>query len=304
MPLDSSTNDPSTNDPSIWSFIGPAAQIGAGLYGSLAGSGQAEGGYNNAYGSAQTGINTSAAALGPYQTGGSAAVGAYQNLLGLGGQAPNFAAFTDSPGYKFEVNQGNQAIQRAANAAGNGFSSTTLAQLGAYDQGLASTHYQQYLQNMYGLIGVGANAAVARGNQALTGAGIAGGAQVGAGVSRGVGDANASGVVATGLSKLPWGQIGSGISSLFGHKTTPESGMTTPSYGTPSYGHGPNLSTTDLSSMTTRDLFGAGNYSSFQSPNLSSTDVNGMSTTDLFGPGTYTPSFDTGYSGGFNGNPG
>jgi hypothetical protein len=202
-----------STDPSLWSFVGPAAQIGVGLYGSLNGSGQAASGYNNAYGSAQTGLNTSGAALAPFQAGGTAAVGAYENLLGLGGQAPNFDAFTSSPGYQFEVNQGNQAINRAAAASGGAFSTTTLAQLGAYDQGLASTQYNNYLAQLYGLSQLGANAGVARGSQALTGAGLAGNAQVGAGVSRGVGAANASGVLATGLGKLPWQQIGNYFSS-------------------------------------------------------------------------------------------
>jgi hypothetical protein len=208
-----------STEPSLWSFVGPASQIGAGLYASLAGSGQAAGGYNNAYGTAETGINTSAAALSPFQAGGGAALGAYENLLGLGGRAPNFAAFMNSPGYQFQQQQGDQAIQRAALAQGNGFSTTTLAGLANYNSGLASTQYNNYLAQLYGLSQLGVNAATARGSQALTGAGMAGNAQVGSGVARAAGTAGVGDAIGSGLAKLPWQQIGNYFSGSGGPDT-------------------------------------------------------------------------------------
>lgn len=195
-------------DPSIWDYVGPAIQTGAGVYGANAASGAAAGGYNAAAGTIQGAVNTSGAYLSPYASGGAAATGAYENLLGLGGQAPNFSAFTNSPGYQFQQQQGDQAIQRAANANGNGFSTTTLAGLANYNSGLASTQYQQYLQNLYGLTQTGANAAGNLGNQAITGASAIGNAKVGAGNANASGIAGAAGSIANLAGKLPWQQIG------------------------------------------------------------------------------------------------
>lgn len=206
-------------DPSIWDFVGPAVQGGAGIYGASAGAGAASGGYNNAAGTIQGAVNNSGSYLSPFANGGASAVGAYENLLGLGGQAPNFAAFTNSPGFQFQKQQGDQAIQRAANASGNGFSTTTLAGLANYNSGLASTQYQQYLQNLYGLTQTGANAASAAGSQGITGASAIGNAQVGAGNANASGIAGSAGAVANLAGKLPWQQIGNYFSGGSGPNT-------------------------------------------------------------------------------------
>lgn len=203
-------------DASIWDYVGPTVQAGAGIAGALGGAGAAAGGYNNAAGTIQGGIDTSGAVLSPYSSTGSAAEGALANLYGIGGQTPNFSAFTNSPGYQFEQQQGDAAINRSAAASGGAFSTTTMAQLGKFNQGLASTQYQQYLQGLYGLTQTGAGAASAQGSQAITGAAARGNAQVGAGQSNASGIAGAAGSLANLAGKLPWSSIGGGANSASG----------------------------------------------------------------------------------------
>ena len=98
-------------------------------------------------------------ATSPYQTVGNTATAnlnaAYQpggSLAGqfMGGgtfQAPTAAEAMATPGYGFQLQQGQQAIQRQAAAAGGLNSGATAKSLDAYSQGLASTYYQQAYNN-------------------------------------------------------------------------------------------------------------------------------------------------------------
>jgi hypothetical protein len=74
-----------------------------------------------------------------------AAMGRVTNLLGLDGEAPDFSTFTDSPGYEFQREQGQQAIERSAAARGGLQSGNTLAAAAEYGQGLADSTFQNYL---------------------------------------------------------------------------------------------------------------------------------------------------------------
>lgn len=215
-------------DTSLWDYVGPAIQAGAGIGGALSASGASQNGYSGAIGANQTGLNTSYGALSPYSNTGSAAESALASLYGLGGQTPNFSAFTNTPGYQFQVQQGDNAINRAAAASGNAFSTTTLAQLGNYNSGLAATQYQQYLQNLYGLTQTGAGAASSLGGQAIQGAGNLGTQYGNRGNANASGIAGAAGAIANAAGKLPWGQIGSGVSKLFGRGNN--SSSTAPDY--------------------------------------------------------------------------
>lgn len=244
-------------DSSLWDYVGPAVQAGAGLYGAYGGSAAASGGYNNAAGTIQGAVNTSGAYLSPYAGTGSAAESALANMYGLGGTAPNFSAFTNSPGFQFQEEQGDQAIQRGANASGNGYSTTTLAGLANYNSGLASTQYQQYLQNLYGLTQTGAGAASAAGGQAITGASAVGNAQVGAGNANASGIAGAAGSIANAAGKLPWQQIGNYFSGSGGPNTSQANGDATNAVNDYSSNFSvPSLYGSDASGVTT--YFGDG----------------------------------------------
>jgi hypothetical protein len=90
----------------------------------------------------------------PYREAGYGALGRLQQLLGLGGDrnAADYGSLTrpftgadleSEPGYQFEREQGERAIQRAGSAAGRRLSGAQLMALQRYGQGLASTRYDR-----------------------------------------------------------------------------------------------------------------------------------------------------------------
>jgi hypothetical protein len=62
-------------------------------------------------------------------------------------QTFNQSDFQQDPSYQFDLNQGNQALQRSAAASGGLMSGGTLKAMGQYTQGMASNEYQQAYQN-------------------------------------------------------------------------------------------------------------------------------------------------------------
>lgn len=62
-------------------------------------------------------------------------------------QAMN-TALQNSPGYQFQLQQGNQNVNNQAAASGMQLSGNTLQSLNQFGQGLAGTTYQQYLGNI------------------------------------------------------------------------------------------------------------------------------------------------------------
>ena len=61
--------------------------------------------------------------------------------------APTAAQAEQTPGYQFQLQQGENAIQNAAAARGGLLSGRTLADLNTYAQGTASTNYQNTFNN-------------------------------------------------------------------------------------------------------------------------------------------------------------
>ncbi|WP_146014363.1 hypothetical protein [Paraburkholderia rhynchosiae] len=78
-------------------------------------------------------------------------INGYNGLVGNGGTAPDTAALQKSleatPGYQFQLGQGEKAINNSAAAKGGLLSGATLKDLTAYGQGLAGTTYQTFLNN-------------------------------------------------------------------------------------------------------------------------------------------------------------
>ena len=100
----------------------------------------------------------------PYTQLGQNAMGAYQNLLGIGPDGkvnPQLAQQTlqNMPGYQFAQQQGQNQTLATAGAMGMGLSGNTLAGLSRYNQGLADQTYQSELQNLLAPVQIGQAAA-------------------------------------------------------------------------------------------------------------------------------------------------
>ena len=120
-------------------------------------AGNAQQGMQNAVGTANTTLGNvfqgQTANLNPYlQTGSTAATNLGAALSPGGALTTTFTAPTaqqvqNTPGYQFQLAQGNQAVQRLAAASGGLQSGGTLKSLDQYSQGLASTYYQNAFNN-------------------------------------------------------------------------------------------------------------------------------------------------------------
>ncbi len=94
----------------------------------------------------------------PYRDLGSSAIPQLQSLLGLNGQDPT-ATLRNTPGYKFQQQQGQQNTVNAASAQGLSLSGNTLEGLAKFNQGLADTTYQQAVGNAQNAVNTGQSAA-------------------------------------------------------------------------------------------------------------------------------------------------
>lgn len=126
--------------------------------------------------------------LSPYMAAGTSALPKLLSLAGIGSESPNVAMMAD-PSYQWRLGQGQDAILNKRSALGGVLSGGTLKDLTNYSQGAASQEYGNIWQRLYGLTGMGENAA----------AGLGGFAQnfgnMGAGTLSGIGDAEASGIM-------------------------------------------------------------------------------------------------------------
>lgn len=132
------------------------AAANAQIAGINSGVGQATGNINSAI----SGNNTSyTAALQPYLANyaqsqqGTTALG---NVLGLNGAAGNQSAsqaLQSTPGYQFQLGQGNAAINAAAAANGTLNSGNQNIALANYNQGLAGTTYNNYVSQLQPFLG-------------------------------------------------------------------------------------------------------------------------------------------------------
>lgn len=96
----------------------------------------------------------SAQAQAQYQPYAQAGTQALQNL-----QAPNLEALQADPGYQFQLQQGNQALERSLAALGLGQSGAALKAAQEYGQGLANTTYNDYFNRQAQLAEQGFGAA-------------------------------------------------------------------------------------------------------------------------------------------------
>lgn len=83
-------------------------------------------------------------------------------MLGLNGQPGSDAALKtleNTPGYKFQLEQGNNAINAQAAATGMNASGNQALALSKFNQGLAGTTYNNYVSQLQPYLGAAGNAA-------------------------------------------------------------------------------------------------------------------------------------------------
>lgn len=94
------------------------------------------------------------------------ALNALRGLLGLGGEAPDFAAFERTPGFEFTRDEALQSVERNAAARGGLVSGNTLAALQDRAAGLAGQNFLSTFLNPIKDLALG-GAGEAAGNQAV-----------------------------------------------------------------------------------------------------------------------------------------
>jgi len=111
--------------------------------------------YNTSTGALTTGYGAQTQALSPYMQAGAQGVTSLANAFAPGGSLTQQFNYTPSdlqndPGYQFQLQQGQQAINRNASAKGQNLGGGTLAALSQFNQGLAGTTYNNAYQRALG----------------------------------------------------------------------------------------------------------------------------------------------------------
>ena len=106
--------------------------------------------------------------LSPYKQAGTGALAQLQQAI-MGGEGYQFSP-TD-PGYQFRLQQGQQAMERAAAAQGGRLSGAQLKAAMNYNQGMASQEFGNHVSRLSHLAAVGQNAATGAGQASMASAG-------------------------------------------------------------------------------------------------------------------------------------
>jgi hypothetical protein len=161
--------------------------------------------------------------LQPWMGGGTAALNQLQTMLGLNqGQDPmqsqflspfTLDKFQQSPGYQFRLEQGMNAINKGSAARGMYYAPQTLQDLGKYQQGMASTEfdnaYNRYVGDqtrgynmLSGLSNTGQNAAAGVGAMGQQTASQVGNNMMGGAAAQAAGYMGAANAIGGGLQGL------------------------------------------------------------------------------------------------------
>lgn len=120
----------------------PYREVGVGALGQLAGL----------YGVSRGGV------AGQFTGGEGMAPGERMPPSSVSSPTGNYGGFETSPGYQFRVDEATKAIERSAAARGNLRSGATMDALQRRVQGVASSEYENYVNRLMQLAGIGGNA--------------------------------------------------------------------------------------------------------------------------------------------------
>lgn len=141
------------------SAVMPAVNAGVGIYSSLAGASKQKKAIERARREQAAEAAKAQERLAPYQEQGEYATQQIREGLDTGTLGGSFTPdqYLESPDYQFNLEQGNQALDRQQAARGNLYSGQALKEASRFQQGLASQGYQdaynrwlQTQQNRYG----------------------------------------------------------------------------------------------------------------------------------------------------------
>lgn len=148
--------------------VGGAALIGAGaaVYSSNKAAGAAQSAANSSIGEQAREYDQARADNAPFRTTGVSALDQVAKLYGLdttdangnivkGSGKADFSSFTQSPDFQFNLNAGQDAINRSAAAKGGLLSGAAVKAGQTYATGLADNSFQQYVGNLEGAAGQG-----------------------------------------------------------------------------------------------------------------------------------------------------
>lgn len=177
----------------------------------------------------------------PWRQAGGSAIGALSSYYGLpttnadgtttpadpNAGAADMKLIQSLPGYQFNLDQGNQAVQRDLAARGLLGSGAAGKALTDYGQGYAQNASTQYLNGLQSIAGIGQTSAQATGQAGMNAANQIGSNQIYAGNAQASGYANQSNAINSGLAGLG-GAIAYGNSGGGGYN--PYANPYTPSY--------------------------------------------------------------------------
>jgi hypothetical protein len=154
-------------------FAAAAVSVGAGVIGGIMQKNAIDKGQKQANDAINQGITTATNQLSPWTTTGVPANADQADLLGLNGQDAANAAMTkfqQSPGYQFQLQQGERAVDAGAAAKGFARSGAALQAEQQFGSGLAATDFGNYWNRLQQLSGNGLTAAGGIANAATGGA--------------------------------------------------------------------------------------------------------------------------------------
>jgi hypothetical protein len=132
------------------SLLGPALQAG----GAVVGANATKSAANDQLQAARE----AQAMFAPWIQAGGWGIGQAANMLGKNGPDAAAAAFQQDPGYQFRVQEGENALTRAASANGTLGSGKYLKDAMAYNQGQASQEFGNSFNRLLGVAGMGQTA--------------------------------------------------------------------------------------------------------------------------------------------------
>lgn len=198
----------------ISATIGAGAILGGGA--AIYGAQQQRGAADTASSIQQSEFQQNQANLQPWMQQGQMSLAQMGQGLQPGGQFNhmfNMQDFQQSPAYQFNLQQGQMAVDKAANAKGGGnlYAPQTLQDISRFSQGLASNEFQNAFSNyqtgvgniwnrLYNTSQSGQNAAAGIGGFGTTTAGQIGQNTIGAGQASAAGTMGAAGAIGGGLN--------------------------------------------------------------------------------------------------------